>query len=303
MFERLQKLVGDNTLVTGSDYFQYCDNVRDNRDWQELVSHTIRDIEAIHQGKPIIGVGHSFGGSLLASVAVQRPDLFETLVIIDSPMVFSTAKRSLWHLANTLRPGIVEAKHPLIAPCLKKKDHWHTKENAIAYMETKALFNTMHPEVFDAFVQCGLEAHDTHNDRHRHHSSGTDTGVHLKIPKLTEANCYRMVMMMESFAFLKKKQQHPYDLPILPTRTGVNSNANKNTNKNTSTNEKDHNHKKQLSAYYWYSDKHAFLTPGDIKWGTKYFHNVSFVPFPHNHFWPLEDPDSFTAAVLDLVQK
>ena len=325
VFERIQKLVGDARTVAGSDYFPYCERVRDNRHWQVLVDKVIGDIETFHGGKRIIGIGHSFGGSLLACTAVARPELFESLVIIDSPMVFSTAKRSMWHLANVIRPGIVESKHPLIAPCLKKRDHWATREDAVAYMRTKPLFNKLHPEVFDAFVQYGLEAdnlsqdhtaHPQHHKHYAHHDSGHKDqcdshretvrdphGVHLHIPKGIEANCYRVVTLSESFPFLKQQHLHPYDLRALDTSTGVNSRNDNSSSIVQSTSTGNRYSRKKLSVHYLYSDKFFFLTPRDIAWAKGYYTNVSFVPFHHNHFWPLEDPDSFSARLVELIAK
>jgi pimeloyl-ACP methyl ester carboxylesterase len=49
----------------------------------------------------VIGVGHSFGGSLHYIAAVRRPELYERLVLLDSPM-FGVATRGVLYAAHWL---------------------------------------------------------------------------------------------------------------------------------------------------------------------------------------------------------
>lgn len=54
--------------------------------WQDHADDLIAGIEFQHQ-KPVIGVGHSIGGTVTLLAAVKRPELFSRLVIIDAASV------------------------------------------------------------------------------------------------------------------------------------------------------------------------------------------------------------------------
>jgi len=55
--------------------------------WHPLVDAVVAQVEkAAGSSGKVNGVGHSAGGALLCCAASVRPDLFEKVVIVDSPM-------------------------------------------------------------------------------------------------------------------------------------------------------------------------------------------------------------------------
>ena len=53
--------------------------------WDYLVEEQIHAV-AQHQ-RPVIGVGHSLGGVLLFRAAVYHPELFSSVILLDSPLI------------------------------------------------------------------------------------------------------------------------------------------------------------------------------------------------------------------------
>ena len=54
--------------------------------WPHLVRQLIDCVSARYPG-PVIGVGHSLGGFLSFLAAIQRPELFSAIVVMDAPVV------------------------------------------------------------------------------------------------------------------------------------------------------------------------------------------------------------------------
>ena len=73
--------------------------VTDN--WGYLTQELIDSIER-HHDKPVIGVGHSLGGVLNYLAASQRPDLFQAVIMLDSP-VYGYFKSSMIRLFKQLK--------------------------------------------------------------------------------------------------------------------------------------------------------------------------------------------------------
>lgn len=57
---------------------------------------------AAHSSSKVIGLGHSFGGSLHMIAATRRPDLYERVILLDSPM-FGTPTRVVLAAASMLK--------------------------------------------------------------------------------------------------------------------------------------------------------------------------------------------------------
>ena len=54
--------------------------------WPHLVAQLL-DYLSAHCRAPVVGVGHSLGGYLTFMAAVQRPELFKCIILLDAPII------------------------------------------------------------------------------------------------------------------------------------------------------------------------------------------------------------------------
>jgi pimeloyl-ACP methyl ester carboxylesterase len=76
--------------------------------WPHLVAQLIDHLSA-HCRAPVVGVGHSLGGYLTFMAAVQRPELFNCIILLDAPILgYFKVRRSrcsnawAWPIASPL---------------------------------------------------------------------------------------------------------------------------------------------------------------------------------------------------------
>ena len=88
ILHQLQKDLGSSHKITSSDYCHHM--AKDIIDWEDAVDGMAEDIRKLQQ--PIIGVGHSGGGTVMAATFVKYPELFHDIVIYD-PALFRWSTR------------------------------------------------------------------------------------------------------------------------------------------------------------------------------------------------------------------
>lgn len=140
--------------------FDYCyiDRVGHNpahpvgENWHNLVEEVIFSIES-QANQPVIAVGHSLGGVLSLLAAIERPDLFKLIILLDSPLI-GPVKSNLVRIAKTL--GIIDR----VTPAYKTKGrrrHWQTYDQLVNYLRSRELFQTFTEECLNDYIQYGLE--------------------------------------------------------------------------------------------------------------------------------------------------
>ncbi|HVJ25558.1 MAG TPA: alpha/beta fold hydrolase, partial [Burkholderiales bacterium] len=115
--------------------------------WPHLVEQLIASID-----EPVYGVGHSLGGYLSYLAAVQRPDLFRGIVLLDAPIIGAFRGTML---GAVKRLGIVDRVTPAGAT-RDRRSSWSTHEEARAHFRTRPLFKHFADEALDDYVRHGL---------------------------------------------------------------------------------------------------------------------------------------------------
>jgi pimeloyl-ACP methyl ester carboxylesterase len=141
--------------------------------WPHLVEQLIWKIEQL--AHPVYGIGHSLGGYLNYLAAVQRPELFRAIVLLDAPII-GPFRGSM--LGATKRLGIVDRVTPAGAT-RDRRSTWETREQAKAHFRSRKLFEKFAPECLDDYVMHGLV-----EDRGK---------LRLKIDPLIEYQIYRTI--------------------------------------------------------------------------------------------------------------
>ncbi|MEZ4847938.1 MAG: alpha/beta hydrolase [Bacteroidia bacterium] len=143
--------------------------------WEPYLEELISDIESKHD-RPVIGLGHSFGGALTLKAAMLRPDLFEKVIMLDPP-IFGRFKRNMIRAVNLL--GITEKTVPIVKKAANRRDHFANKKEAFDYWQPKGFFRKFHPTCFQAYVEEGLKP-------------ASEGGVELIISKQQEVNVFKL---------------------------------------------------------------------------------------------------------------
>jgi pimeloyl-ACP methyl ester carboxylesterase len=162
--------------------FDYChiDRVGHNplfpvgENWHNLVLEVIASIRK-QADRPVIAVGHSLGGVLSLLAAIEQPDLFKAVIMLDSPLI-GPFKSSMVRLAKTL--GIIDR----ITPAFRtrgRRMHWEEHDQLIKYLKTRDLFKTFTDECLNDYITYGLDY--------------KDDGYYLRFDRDIEYQIYRTV--------------------------------------------------------------------------------------------------------------
>lgn len=118
--------------------------------WSELVKELINYITQ-NYNQPVIGVGHSLGGILTFMAAVQRPELFRCIVMLDAPVpTYLRSKAIQW----AKRWGWINKITPAERTKFRRTE-WSTVEEAVAYFRTKPLFKNFDSDCLLDYVRYG----------------------------------------------------------------------------------------------------------------------------------------------------
>jgi pimeloyl-ACP methyl ester carboxylesterase len=91
--------------------------------------------------RPIVGVGHSFGGCQLANLALLHPRLFESLILLD-PVIQGKVS-----LNGNVGPAAASSG---------RRERWPSREEAAKSFGKSKFYQAWDPRVLDRWVQYGL---------------------------------------------------------------------------------------------------------------------------------------------------
>ena len=123
--------------------------VTDN--WPHLVEELIDHITSRYTRK-VIGVGHSLGGYLTFMAAMQRPELFKAIVLLDAPLISYLKSRGL---EMTKRIGIIDRITPAGSTRNRRRE-WDSEAQALAHFRHRGMFRQFDPECLADYVRHGM---------------------------------------------------------------------------------------------------------------------------------------------------
>jgi pimeloyl-ACP methyl ester carboxylesterase len=142
--------------------------------WHDLKEELREEIEK-RCDEPIIGVGHSLGGILHFLVAVEKPELYQAIVLLDAPIVSPLSGAGLRFLRKT---NLIE-RLPLVKATISRRANWKTKKEALEHFRQKEKFNSFDETVLRDYVE-----HGTIDD---------ENGVRLLFDPRIELQIYRTI--------------------------------------------------------------------------------------------------------------
>lgn len=136
----------------------------------ELVADMTRDFT-----KPFIGIGHSLGGILHFLAAIERPDLYKQIILLDAPIISRLSSGGL-RVLKTLK--LIDRYSPSQMTRFRR-NHWDSMEEALEHFRAKPKFAAFDPDVLRDYVEHGLVA--------------DETGYGLFFERRIEASIYRTI--------------------------------------------------------------------------------------------------------------
>ncbi len=120
------------------------------KSWRVLgddLGHLVAQLES-----PVVSVGHSMGTAAILMAAVQRPELFKSLVLIEPVLV---PRRYLMALKFFGR--VAPHKIPLVQKTLNRVDRFSSRQEAFEHYRPKSVFADISDAVLWDYVQHGTK--------------------------------------------------------------------------------------------------------------------------------------------------
>lgn len=105
---------------------------------------------------PVIGLGHSFGGNALVQAAAERPDLFESLFLVDPMTPPHYVPKERWEKEG-------QAVYGLSAGAIRRRTTWPSRAEAAKIMRAQPFYAAWDQVIFDLYVAHGLVPVDYNN--------------------------------------------------------------------------------------------------------------------------------------------
>lgn len=118
--------------------------------WPHLVAQLIDHVSSRYRS-PVVGVGHSLGGYLTFMAAVQRPELFKCIILLDAPIIGYFTGAAFGMLK---RLGMVDRLTPAHATRERRRD-WLSVEDMVAHFGRRKIFRHFDPDCLHDYAALG----------------------------------------------------------------------------------------------------------------------------------------------------
>lgn len=156
--------------------------------WERLRDELLEELKSRYARK-VIGVGHSLGGILHFLAAVEKPELYRAIVLLDAPLISRLSGAGLKFLK---RFNLIDKFSPSQTTRFRRSI-WRDRSEAIEHFRQKEKFRLFDEDVLKDYVEHGtIEADDK---------------IKLFFDPLTEAKIYRTIP--DGFAKFRGKLKIP----------------------------------------------------------------------------------------------
>jgi pimeloyl-ACP methyl ester carboxylesterase len=105
---------------------------------------------------PMVGVGHSMGGVLMAMAAEQSPERFRAVVMLDPPLMLGL---DAWIMKAAKRLGLADRVTPA-GRTLGRRDTWPSRDAMTHYLRRRSLFRRFTDQALHDYVDGGTRRLD-----------------------------------------------------------------------------------------------------------------------------------------------
>lgn len=123
--------------------------------WPHLKRQLIDSIER-QCDQPVIGLGHSLGGGLTIMAALERPDLFSSIIMLDVPLF---SRFESWVVRSVKALGLIDNLTPA-GRSKHRRRTWPSVDDARAYFETRGLFRHFHQDCIRDYLACATRTNE-----------------------------------------------------------------------------------------------------------------------------------------------
>lgn len=140
--------------------------------WSFLKEELREEIENRYTEK-IIGIGHSLGGILHFMVAVEHPELYRQIILLDAPLVSRLSGAALKLLKKT---GLIDRTSPSRQTTFRR-NFWESKDAAFQHFKGKEKFGAFDEDVLRDYIE--------------HGTVETESGIRLLFEPRIESKIYQ----------------------------------------------------------------------------------------------------------------
>ncbi|CAD5268171.1 MULTISPECIES: alpha/beta fold hydrolase [Halomonadaceae] len=120
-----------------------------NHNWGNLVDELLSYLP--ETDTPLLGVGHSLGGTLMAMAADKQPERFCGVIMLDPPLMLG---KDAWAMKAAKRFGFVDRVTPA-GKTLGRRTVWPSREAMASSLGRRGLFRRFTPEALNDYIEAG----------------------------------------------------------------------------------------------------------------------------------------------------
>ena len=121
----------------------------DIEDWRPLTVDFLHFLDT-HHSTPIACVGHSMGGIALLRAALQEPERFKAIILLD-PVLFPPYFIAFWNMMRKFEFG--RRRHPLVEGARRRRREFDDLEKLYDRYRRKSVFKYMDDEALRAYIE------------------------------------------------------------------------------------------------------------------------------------------------------
>jgi pimeloyl-ACP methyl ester carboxylesterase len=106
---------------------------------------TVMREQGLLDGRPLVGIGHSFGAAMTLKVAADNPGLFKAIVLLD-PIVFPDL---VW---MSMRVLVALGMHPMERAAQRRRREWPSRDDVLTRLRGRGIYQGWTEEALACFV-------------------------------------------------------------------------------------------------------------------------------------------------------